>query len=528
MSERNDYDSLPMNWVGDWAGRRAALTPDKPAIHDPDAGPPLTFAQMNARADRTGQWLTEGLGLAPGDRVAVLCRNRLELVDLYLACGKTGVVLAPLSFRLAGAELNDLLSRMAPAAFLHEEALAELADALVLPASVRHRLTLDEAGKVWREQVLSAPDRPANRALPMSAPFLYIHTGGTTGKPKICPISHRQMTWNAIDILATSGGALGPQRELVTFPFFHVGGWNTLTPVYYAGGYSVLMRQFDPGRALALIATEGITHFGGVEAMLQMMSSHPTFADTDLSSLAGITTAGAPCGEATMRPWVARGIPVAQSYGLTEGGPSNFMLVTDGLDAEGIWAQRHSIGQSMFHTDYRITHPEKGTEVALGETGVLELRSPHSFDGYLDDPERTDRVFREGGWVWTGDLARADGRGRVTLVGRADNVFVSGGENIAPEEIEALLNAHPGVAATAVAGVPDARWGQVPGALVVPADPQAGVSGLAAHAAERLARFKRPRHWRLVDALPLTGAGKIDRARVAAMLKDVEKNDAGN
>ncbi|ABI56925.1 class I adenylate-forming enzyme family protein [Alkalilimnicola ehrlichii MLHE-1] len=528
MSERNDYDSLPMNWVGDWAGRRAALTPDKPAVHDPDAGPPLTFAQMNARADRTGRWLTDTLGLAPGERFAVLCRNRLELVDLYLACGKTGVVLTPLSFRLAAPELNDLLARMAPSAFMHEEALAALAESLDLPPSVRRRLALDEAGEVWQRRVLTSPEQPANRPLPMQAPYLYIHTGGTTGKPKICPISHRQMTWNAIDILATSGGALGPQRELVTFPFFHIGGWNTLTPVYYAGGYSVLMREFDPGRALELIAAEGITHFGGVEAMLQLMSKHPAFADTDLSTLEGITTAGAPCGEATMRPWVERGIPVAQSYGLTEGGPSNFMLVTDGLEADGIWELRHSIGQSMFHTDYRITHPDEGTVVAPGETGVLELRSPHCFDGYLDDPDRTDRVFREGGWVWTGDMARADACGRVTLVGRADNVFVSGGENIAPEEIETVLNTHPGVSAAAVAGVPHPHWGQVPGALVVTNGSPPGVADLEAHAALRLARFKRPRHWRFVDALPLTGAGKIDRARVAEMLKQDENSDAGN
>lgn len=160
MSERNDYDSLPMNWVGDWAGRRAALTPDKPAVHDPDAGPPLTFAQMNARADRTGRWLTDTLGLAPGERFAVLCRNRLELVDLYLACGKTGVVLAPLSFRLAAPELNDLLARMAPSAFMHEEALAALAESLDLPPSVRRRLALDEAG---RSGSAGCSLRPSNR-----------------------------------------------------------------------------------------------------------------------------------------------------------------------------------------------------------------------------------------------------------------------------------------------------------------------------------------------------------------------------
>ncbi len=517
-----DYEQLPMNWVGDWAGRRAALTPDKPAICDPDAGPPLTYAEMNERADRTGQWLMGVLGLKPGQRVAVLCRNRLELVDLYLACGKTGVVLAPLSFRLAAPELEDLLARIAPRAFLQEEPLDELAEALTLPDSVAHRLRLDDAGGAWQRGPLAAPAKPANRPLAMRDPFLYIHTGGTTGKPKICPISHRQMTWNAIDILATSGGALGPQRELVTFPFFHVGGWNTLTPVYYAGGYSVILRQFDPGRALALISEQGISHFGAVEAMLQMMSAHPDFPAADLRTLEGITTAGASCSETTMRPWVARDIPVAQSYGLTEGGPSNFMLVTDGLDADTVWAQRHSIGQSMFHTDYRITDPKDGAPVKPGDTGVLEVRSPHAFDGYLDDTGRTANVLKPDGWIWTGDLARADAQGRVTLMGRADNAFVSGGENIAPEEVERVLTDYPGVKAAAVAGVADARWGQVPGALVVRTDPGVDARALTEHAEQHLARYKRPRHWRFVDAMPLTGAGKIDRKRVANILKQSE------
>lgn len=224
-----------------------------------------------------------------------------------------------------------------------------------------------------------------------------------------------------------------------------------------------------------------------------------------------------------MRPWVARGIPVAQSYGLTEGGPSNFMLVTDGLDADAVWARRHSIGQSMFHTDYRITDPESGRPVPSGETGVLELRSPHAFDGYLDDPGRTEQVLKPDGWVWTGDLARSDRIGQVTLVGRADNVFVSGGENIAPEEVEQVLMEHPGVAAVAVVGVADVRWGQVPGTAVVRADPGLDSAALAEHATQRLARYKRPRHWRFVAALPLTGAGKIDRARVKALMEQPEE-----
>ena len=522
------YETLPMEWVGDWAGRRAAITPDRPAVFEPETGRRCTYAEMNRRAEKAAAYLRDGLGLRPGDRVALLSRNRLEAVDLYLACGKLGTVLAPLSFRLAARELNDLLRRMGPSVLFYDEGLAETAEGLALPGGCVRREVADGRGDYHDEvEEAAVPAVSGNRPLRLCDPFLYVHTGGTTATPKICVVSHRQMVWNAVDILATSGGALGPQRELLTFPLFHIGGWNTLTPVYYAGGYTVLMRAFDPTRALELIESEGITHMGAVEAMLQFMSESPAFASTELSTLEGITSAGAPCSAWTMQPFWDRGIPVTQSYGQTEAGPSNFMYAAVDASMDEVRRHQDAIGTSMFHTDYRIVDPESLTPVATGEAGVLLMRSPHNFDGYLDEPARTETAFLEEGWIHSGDLAYEDEEGFVRIIGRADNMFISGGENISPEEVEQVLARHAAVDKAAVVGIPDPRWGQVPAAAVVVREgSEASPEQIREYAARELAKFKVPRAVVYLDELPLTGAGKIDRNAVREAIRpEIEGND---
>ncbi len=521
MAAAPSYDHLPMAWVGNWAGRRAALTPGRPALYEPDSGRRCTFEEMDRRAERAAAFLAEGLGIGPGQPVCLLARNRLEAVDLYLACGKIGAVLAPLSYRLASPEIDGLIQRIAPRALLYDEAFAGLADALTLPAGAE-RVELADGRGAYHEAVDAGADPGGtyNRPLALADPFLYVHTGGTTATPKICVVSHRQMVWNAVDILVSSGGALGPQQELLTFPLFHIGGWNTLTPVYYAGGRTVLLRSFDPGRALALIESEGITHLGAVEAMLQAMAEHPQFAGTDLSALTSVTTAGAPCSAAAMQPFWARDIPVSQSYGLTEAGPSDFLYVGDGQGIEALRERHDSVGTAMFHTDHRIVHPESLEPVAPGEVGVLLMRSPHTFDGYLDEPERTERTLLPGGWLYSGDLAHEDSEGCVRIVGRTDNMFISGGENVAPEEVEQALLRHPGVHQAAVAGVADGRWGAVPAAAVVArAGADVDAAQLRQLAAQGLARYKVPQRIHFVEALPLTGAGKVDRYRLRDQLE---------
>ncbi|PWG61351.1 class I adenylate-forming enzyme family protein [Spiribacter halobius] len=526
MQPPEDYDRLPMDWVGDWAGRRRRLSPHREALVDATDGGRWTYAELDDRAERVGRWLTEGLGLEPGDPVCVISRNRVEPVDLYLACGKTGVVLAPLSHRLRPRELNELLRRIQPRVLCYEDAFSELVADLVLPPSVMRSVAFGPTASAWEEEVLATPAAPVNVALPMAAPYLYIHTGGSTATPKVCIVPHRQMVWNSVELVLAAPEGLAQRRELLFFPLFHIGGWNTLTPILHAGGRVVLIREFDPAEALAVIGREGINHFGGVEAMLKMMAGSPAFAEADLSSLEAITTAGAPCSAAAMAPFWDRGIAVSQSYGQTEAGPSNFINGRLDADLDTLRAHHDSIGTSFFHCDYRIVDPAQETPVPTGETGVLLLRSPHGFDGYLRQPERTDEVFRSGGWIRTGDLAREDAEGYVTIVGREDNLILSGGENVSPEEIESVLLGHPAVSAAVAFGVSDERWGEAPVVLVVAEGEGGDPEALRGWLRERLAGFKQPREIRAVAEVPLTGAGKPDRNAARASYQAMQGNDA--
>ena len=512
-----NYDDLPMNWVGDWAGRRAALTPHRTALYDSFTQKVYTFQAMNDRACRVGTYLTDALGLCKGDVIALICRNRLESIDLYLACGKLGVILAPLSQRLKKPELDDLMTRLQPRVLVYENQFAELVATLSAPASVQSVINIDDDRNIFENVILKTDPREVNIPLAMNDRCLYVHTGGTTAVPKICIVSYRQMVWNSFDILAT-GLAGSCQNVLITFPFFHIGGWNTFTPLFHAGVASVLLREFNPGLILELIHAGRVENFGAVEAMLQFLIAHPKFGETDFSRLKAITTAAAPCSKAVMQVFLDKGVPISQTYGMTEAGPSNFAYIARSDALEELLTNSASIGASMFHCDAKIVDPESGRAVKPGEVGVLCLRSPHNFDGYLHDPARTEKVIDRDGWVYTGDLAMQDQNGLVFIKGRADNMFISGGENVSPEEIEQALMKHPSVAGAICAGIPDPKWGQAPVALVVfQAGKSATEDELKTFCRDYLADYKVPRQIRPVAELPLTGAGKLNRHAVVAM-----------
>lgn len=510
------YDDLPMHWVGDWAGRRAALTPQRVAVYDSYTKKSYTFKEMDERATRLATYLHDNLALRKGDIVTLICRNRMEAIDLYLACGKLGIILAPLSQRLKKPELDDLLERLQPQALFHEALFTELVQGLTRPPRLQNVCVIDDAQQGIERLIQDTRPRAVNIPLAMNDVCLYVHTGGTTATPKICIVSYRQMLWNSFDVLVT--GVIGTyEKVLITFPFFHIGGWNTFTPLFHAGVTSVLLREFDPGLILELIHTGAVENFGAVEAMLQFLIAHPKFHDTDFSHLKAIITAAAPCSQAVMQTFLDKGVPISQTYGMTEAGPSNFAYIPRSDDMEELLAHAASIGTSMFHCDAQIVDQNTGRAVAVGEQGVLCMRSPHSFDGYLHDAPRTARTINAEGWVYSGDLALRDAEGLVYIQGRADNMFISGGENVSPEEIEQALMRHAAVAGAICAGVPDPQWGYVPLALVVfHAGESATEEELRAFCRGALAGYKVPKRIYAVDALPLTGAGKLHREAVIA------------
>ena len=504
-------DQCPMSWVGDWAGRRAALTPDRLALIDSQSGTHWRYAGLNQAANRLAQHLLSD-GLHQGDVIALIDGNTVASVLLFLACGKLGIIVAPVSYRLAPAEFGALLKRIKPQKIISAPAYAKR----LKQAGLEHIALTSELLEAIDS---NKPARDCNQPLSMDTECLYVHTGGSTGLPKICVVTHRQMIWNAIELLVSAPEGLANRRELLLFPLFHIGGWNTLLPVLYGGGCVVIHDGFEPQSVLELIERYQINHFGAVEAMLKTMASVERFSDYDLSSLQAITTAGAPCSAAAMAPFFSCGIPVRQAYGLTEAGPSNCFNGRENRTLAELEAQTDSIGASFYHCDHQIVDAGTGRVLPAGEVGELWLRSPHTFAGYLGDPEATRARLTADGWVRSGDLAWEDEHGQLRVVGRLDNVIVSGGENLSAEEIESVLCAHPLVTGAVVFGVPDPRWGETPVAQITLSEP-VDIAAIQAFLTDRLARFKQPSVIETVDFLPLTGAGKLDRLTAKRMYKD--------
>jgi fatty-acyl-CoA synthase len=565
----HSHGGRPYDWVGDWAGRRARLSPDSVGLRDVATGEAYTYADLDRRANRTARLLREH-GVTRGDgqpgertggRVVTISRNRPELVDLFFATGKTGGVLAPLSHRLAAPELGELLDDVAPELVVVEAEFAALAaDALdeatadppvlmvgadgVERRSTGSRTQSDDAvehgstnprsqahedaaptaetdpaaylpeARAWAA-ALPDDDAPVPTAdLALADPHLFLHTGGSTGLPKETVLTHGSVLWNAVNTVS-AWGLRDDDATPLTFPMFHTGGWNVLTvPLFHMGGSVWIDREVDAGRLLELIDGGEATTLIAVPAVLRGMVEHDDWAETDLSALRLVKSGGGPCRERIMQAWWDRGVDLSQGYGLTECGPNNFAM-PDGWPRE----KADTVGVPAPAVDARVVDDD-GAELPPGEVGELELASPHAADRYWNNAEETAATFgaRDGddhGWVSTGDLAVVDDEGYYSIEGRKKNMYVSGGENVYPPEVEDAVAAHPAVAEVIVVPVPDDRWGQVGKAVVEPSgDRDLTIEELRDFLDDRLARFKHPRELAFVDAMPTSGPDKIDRAAV--------------
>jgi fatty-acyl-CoA synthase len=313
--------------------------------------------------------------------------------------------------------------------------------------------------------------------------------------------------WNCVNL----GGpaCIGPSSVLLTvLPLFHTGGLNCYTnPVLHAGGTVMIMRAFDPGTALGLIndPAQGINVFFGVPAIYQFMAQHPAFATTDLGRLIVGGVGGAPMPVPLLKVWEARGVALQQGYGMTETSPA--VLV---LDREDAARKAGSAGKPVLHTEVRIVRPD-GSDADVGELGELWVKGPNITPGYWNRPEANKTSFTDG-WLHTGDATRVDEEGFYYIVDRWKDMYISGGENVYPAEIENVLHQLTAIAEAAVIGIPDAQWGEV-GLAIVAAKPGQRLTEaeVFAHCAANLARFKCPRQVRFVDALPRNATGKIHK-----------------
>ncbi|MGW8379367.1 long-chain fatty acid--CoA ligase [Streptomyces sp. ODS28] len=497
--------------IGSWPARRARKTPHRTAlIHHPDPAVPggdpgepvsSTYAELHDRTARLALSLSER-GIRRGDRVAYLGPNHPAYLETLFAAGLLGAVFVPLNTRLSGPELAYQLDDSGARLLVHAPAHRDLVDGLETVYGAPYRV---ELGPAYEELVAGPPPQDGELDEPVTGDdhCLIMYTSGTTGRPKGAVLTHANLTWNAVNVLVDTDLTAG-EVALASAPLFHTAGLNMLTlPVLLKGGTCVLTESFAPGATLELIERHRISFVFGVPTMYEMIARQPRWESADLSSLRLLSCGGAPVPEGLIRAYQRRGLTFLQGYGMTEAAPGVLFL-----DAEHSVSKAGSAGVPHFFSDVRVVR-EGLTPAAPGETGEVLVRGPHVMPGYWGLPDATAAAFTEG-WLRTGDAARTDADGYVTLVDRLKDMIISGGENIYPAEVEAAVLGLPGVAECAVIGVPDARWGQVARAVVVPeegAAPDAEV--LLSSLAGRLAKYKIPKSVVFADALPRTASGKL-------------------
>ena len=499
----------------DWIAHHGRTRPDKVAMIDLRSGRHVTYAAMDRRVDQLCGLLHGELGVAGGERVAVYSHNDVNAFEVQFACWRLGAVFAPLNWRLAIPELDFIIGDCSPRVMFHEPEFAEQAAAICGGAGVSHRVSWGgpSEGAVDYEDALASVHGgfpPVETSHDTTLTVMY--TSGTTGRPKGAIITQGMTLWNAVN-MSEAFSVSSETVNMVALPMFHTGGLNVFAnPAFHLGGTNVVMHAFDPDDGLRVLSDPalGITHFLGVPANWLFMSQAPSFAEVSFPSLIAAGVGGSPTPAELIKVWLDKGVPLQQAFGMTETSPLVILL-----SREDAARKIGSAGLPAMHTECRIVD-ELGADVDRGAVGELWVRGPNVTPGYWNRPEATADSFT-GEWLHTGDAARQDEEGYYYIVDRWKDMYISGGENVYPAEVENVLYDLAGIAEAAVIGVPDDRWVEVGKAFVV-CRPGATVTepDIMRHCAERLARFKVPRSVVFLDELPHNATGKIQKHELRA------------
>ena len=494
--------------IGHFLSARARLNPHKEFIYDVHAGRRFSFRESNARANQLCHALL-GMGLQPGDRVAILAYNGHQFMESFFGPAKAGLVIMPLNWRLTADELSFILKDGGARALIFDQDFAEVADDL------RARGADGSDVEQWIAIGADAPDfsQPYEQVLegqPESEPgavagpednLFIMYTSGTTGLPKGVVHTHETVLW-AILTLANTGDIRGDDRYLLLLPLFHVGALTPAVGAVYRSNSIVVLRDFDPLKVWQLFESESIDTSLGVPAMLNFMLQVPGRDQYDHSKLRNIICGAAPVPVATINAYIDMDIEIHQVYGLTEScGPACLIIGEDSLTHVG------SAGKAFFHTEVRVVDAH-GNEVPAGEPGEIIIRGRHIMKEYWNRPEATAETLRDG-WLHTGDVATMDPEGFVTICDRKKDMIISGGENVYPAEVENVLMQHEAVADVAVIGQPSERWGESPLAIIVRGDEGLEEAAVLEFCQGKLARFKQPTAVLFVDTIPRNPSGKI-------------------
>jgi len=495
-----------------------AICPDKVAIVF--EGKRYTFSQLNERVNRLGNELTK-LGVQKGDRVTMLQVNTNQCVEAYFTVAKLGAIYVPLNFRAKGNELSYMLNSSEANTLLVGERYIDLVNSIKPElASVKNFVSLDSPyeGMLYYEDVIaSSAAEEIFTAIDDNDTTILLYTAGTTGFPKGVMLSHSSFSIYVLKNVSPADPE-SVEKNILTVPLYHVAGIQAMMAAIYGGRTLVMERQFEPKEWMELVEAEKVGRAMMVPTMLKQLMGHPEFSRHDLSSLKVITYGAAPMPFEVIKKAldVFPGVGFINAFGQTETASTITALSSEDHNITGTEEEKEkklkrlsSIGKPMSDIEMKVVD-EEGNELPPGEVGEIMAKGPRVMSGYWKDQEKTERTIDKDGWVHTGDMGYVDEDGYFFLAGRATDMIIRAGENISPEELEAVLHSHPKVDEAAVIGVPDEEWGEVPLAVIVfKQEETATPEELMEYCRANLSSYKRPRSVVFVDELPRNPMGKI-------------------
>lgn len=490
----------------DWVEYHAATTPHKRAMYDLASGRDFTYAQTHERVAQVAGMLKEK-GIKPGDRVGFLCLNTTDVMELVFGCWRVGAICLALNFRLTPPELAYILNDSETDMVLVDVPFAPLAEATRPLTKVREWIGTDGVGGESAYETALAGATPIYDYHPqdMEDQCLLMYSSGTTGSPKGVIITHAML-----DFTASAAVRLGTSTpdlvSLNNMPLFHIGGLNvTALPSIWIGGTCIIMRLFDPGATIKAISNPdlGITAMFCVPAAYNAMKAHPDMETADFSRIDLALCGAETVPEALINWWGARGIIIQEGYGMTETAASGTMLLKSDIPH-----RIGSAGRPLVHSRIKIVD-ENDQEVPRGEAGEIWFKGNSITPGYWRNPEANAESFTDG-WFHSGDIGRMDADGYVSIEDRVKDMYISGGENVYPAEIEGLLYELPQIVEVSVIGVPSEQWGETGCVVAVfKADETLTLEQILAHLDGRLAKYKLPTYLHIIKELPRGGTGKV-------------------
>lgn len=491
----------------------AQSQPERIAVREWGNGGNHSWLDLYKRQNRMARFFTK-VGINMGDRVGFLCGNDILMLDAFFASYFTGAIIDPFNQRLIASELARMAQSEQPRLLFYESKWRDKALAMKQASPQNMNLVCIDSLSHDDEYAIADIEKESSDPLANDCPIkehdtqMLVHTGGTTGFPKAAMLSYKCLFMNAVAETA-SWHLTQNERSYAAMPFYHTAGWNVLMlPVLFAGGEITLTKEFSADAFIALAEAGRMTAFMGADAMFRAVAAHPRFAKADFSKVRFMCCGASPVSQAVLDAFWSHGVKMLSGYGMSEYGPNGLCKEVNASFEESR-RKPFSIGKPLAFTRARIAN-EDGSDAPLGEQGELWLRGELAFSGYWDNPSASTDAF-DGEWVKTGDIAFMDADGDITVCDRKKNMYISGGENVFPLEVERAIEDCPEVLEACVIGVPDEKWGEVGKALIV-AEPDntPTIDGLRSWANAKLSTIKRPHYYALVDAIPKNAVGKRD------------------